>query len=129
VNCLDAGETPVDTVRSNFEATHLPIPAATVQCTTIDEEDLTFEGFVDEKHKLTFLEAKQDLLCERGRQSGIAPGTDTSSWPGLPYVDGGTWIIEPNNNDTRDAIAGALGLGGFNMCPNVTSDPAPVPQF
>ncbi len=108
-DCVDASETPVETVKVNFEISHLPVPAATVQCETIDEEDLTFEGFLDDKAKLMYLEAKQDLLCARGMQAGTDPATGRSSWPGVPYVDGGTWIIEPDTNDTRDVIATALG--------------------
>jgi hypothetical protein len=128
-NCVDPSETPMEQVRSNFEPTHLPLPAATVQCDTSDEEDLTFEGFVDEQHKLTFLEAKADLICERGMRSGFDPGGTVSTWPGMPYVDGGTWIIEPNDNGTRDTIATALGLPAMNMCPDISFDPAGVPQF
>ncbi len=129
VGCVDPSETPIDVVKTYFDVSHLPIPAATVQCVTNDEEDLTFEGFTDEAGKLTFLEAKQDLLCARGKQAGTDPSSGVSGWSGLPYVDGGTWIIEPNGNDTRDTIAQALGLTAGNMCPDIATDPAPVPQF
>ena len=129
INCIDPTETPIETVKFNFDLTHLPVPAATLTCTSIEDEDLTFEGFLDEHAKNVFLEAKQELICARGMQAGTNPATGKSNWPGLPYVDGGTWIIEPDGNDTRDSIATGIGAAAHNMCTDIASDPAPGPQL
>jgi predicted small lipoprotein YifL len=129
VDCIDAGETSIEAVKITFDIARLPVPAATVQCTTFDEEDLTFEGFLDEQAKLTFIEAKQELLCERGKRASTDPATGKSAWTGIPYVDGGTFIIEPTVNETRDAVAQALGLPAFNFCTNADKDPAPPPDL
>jgi hypothetical protein len=129
VDCIDAGETSIKAVKITFDIAHLPVPAATVQCNTFDEEDLTFEGFLDEQAKLTFIEAKQELLCERGKIASTDPRTGKAAWTGIPYVDGGTFIIEPTTNETRDAVAQALGLPAYNFCTNAERDPAPPPDL
>lgn len=128
--CVEPSETSVEAVKINFDIAHLPVPAATVQCLTVDEEDLTFEGFTDEQAKLIFLEAKQDLLCARAKQAATDPQTGKTTWTGIPYVDGGTWIIEPNTNETRDIVASGIGATAMNLCDNVGDrDNAAFPTF
>lgn len=105
----------------------LPMPGATVECESADGENLTFEAFVDDEHKLDFLLAKGELICERGKQAGLDPGGETTAFDGLPYVDGGTLIIEPDTAAMRDQLAQALGFSAGNMCTGVT-DNAPAPQ-
>jgi hypothetical protein len=131
VGCVDPTELPVDLVRSNHEPVRLPVPIASVDCSSIDEENFLFEAFEDERGKLGFIAAKRELLCERGKKAGTDPATGRSGWDGLPYVDGGTWILEPDTAEHRDVVAQALSLQALNMCDNVDPevDPAPFPEL
>jgi hypothetical protein len=81
----------------------IPVPAAIASCTSDDEEDLTFEVFEDAKRAREFLDTKQAFLCRHAVGAGMA------DFPGFPYVDGGTWVIEPDEKETADKLAGILG--------------------
>jgi hypothetical protein len=126
-NCIGAAETAVVDVRTNHEPAQLPVPAATVECESIDEENLTFEAFDSEDAKQVFLAAKRELLCVRGKRAGTDPTSGLSSFDGLPYVDGGAWIIEPDSTGMRDRIAQALGVAAGQMCDNIDPNIDPVP--
>ena len=86
----------------------LPLPAASASCEGDDKEDLTFEVFEDAKQARQFVDAKQALLCRR------AADMQLTEFPGFPYVDGGAWIVEPDEKATADKLAPILG-GTANM--------------
>jgi len=81
---------------------HLPIPRAVASCTGNASEDLTFEVFADQAEAARFVAAKSKLLCEVSARSKL-------DYPGFPYVDGGTWLLEPDEQGTADALAPILG--------------------
>jgi len=81
----------------------VPVPAAMASCTSDDEEDLTFDVFEDAARAREYLEIKQAFLCRKAMAAGLA------DFPGFPVVDGGTWVIEPDEEETADRLAGILG--------------------
>ncbi len=86
------------------EQVRIPPVAAVASCSTEGAEDLTFEVFADAKAAQEFVAFKQELLCRRMRDVNIA------DWVGFPYVDGGAWIIEPDDKDTAEQLAKILGV-------------------
>ena len=91
----------------------LPLAAATASCTTDEDEDLTFEVFADAKGAREFVEAKRKLLCTRAVNYGV------KAFTGFPYIDGGAWIIEPDEKQTAEALAGAVkGTAKMALCDN-----------
>lgn len=110
VGCAGFAPHPYEPYRASFDQAGLPTPAASAGCTTADDEDLTFEAFPSPGDKEAFLAAKADLLCARGRE------IDPEGFPGLPYVDGGDWIIEPDTDATAGRAARVLGLPSGNAC-------------
>lgn len=127
IGCSNPGPSAWEAVLAEYQRVGLPMPGGHVECTSADDENLTIEAFVDEQHKLDFLLAKGELICERGKQAGRAPGEEKTGFDGLPYVDGGTVIIEPDSAAERDRLAQALGFSAGNMCTDV-NDTAPAPQ-
>jgi hypothetical protein len=93
---------PVGSFDADYQR-KLPLAAAVATCSTDDEEDLTFEVFKDAKLAREFLEAKQKLLCAR------AAAMQLTGFPGFPYVDGGAWIVEPDEKATAERLAPVLG--------------------
>jgi len=80
----------------------LPLPAAVASCSTHADEDLTFEVFKDPAHTQDFIRAKQALLCKEAAKTKL-------QFPGFPYVDGGAWVVEPDEKATGDKIAPIVG--------------------
>jgi hypothetical protein len=84
-----------------YAARGLPIPAASSSCTAEDDEDLTFEVFATAEQKAAFVEAKRRYLC------AIAAGRNVP-FDGFAYVDGVTWIVEPDDPATAARLATSL---------------------
>jgi len=80
----------------------LPLPGAMASCESTNQEDLTFEVFKDAAAAREFLAGKQALICKRSADIDI-------DFPGFPYVEGDTWIIEPDEKTTADRLAAVLG--------------------
>lgn len=80
----------------------LPLAAAITSCETDGEEDVTFEVFEDAKRAQEFLTTKQAALCRHAAQMQLV-------FPGFAYVDGGAWIVEPDEKDTAEKLAPLLG--------------------
>jgi len=91
----------------------LPLAAATASCTSDADEDLTFEVFADAKGAREFVEAKRKLLCTRAVSYGV------KAFTGFPYIDGGAWIIEPDEKETAEKLAGVVkGTAKMALCDN-----------
>jgi hypothetical protein len=89
-------------LRADLESKHIPVPRAVTACTTATAEDLTFEVFVDGAAKAAFVSAKRKLLCDAAARRDVP-------FPGFPYIDGGAWIIEPDEQATARALAPLVG--------------------
>jgi hypothetical protein len=107
---------PWDRYRDSYRAVDLPMPAASVGCFTAEEDDLHVEVFASAEARDAFIEAKADLICERGY--AVGEGTD-DPFPGLPYIDGGDdlWIIETDTIPITEQLAPVAGGTVANMCP------------
>ena len=93
----------------------LPLPAAMSSCTGPGGEDFTFEVFADEIARGNFLATKQQLLCTEAAQQEL-------EFPGFPYVEGSTWLIEPDEAGSADAIATIVkGESKMATCPDSSS--------
>jgi hypothetical protein len=90
----------------------LPLPAGMSSCTGPGGEDFTFEVFADETARDNFIATKQQLLCTQAAKQELA-------FPGFPYVEGSTWLIEPDEAGSADAIAGIVeGESKLAGCPS-----------
>jgi hypothetical protein len=87
---------------SNYEKANLPIPAAVTTCQGDGAEDLTTEVFKDAKAKDAYVAAKTKTLCAAAANKKI-------DYPGFPYIDGGNWIFEPDNESTAVDVQKVLG--------------------
>ncbi len=102
MQCDEFGSAPFEAYEEQYK-NKAPLPAAMAGCTAEDDEDLLFEVFVDAKHAREFIETKRALLCRRAVEIKLP------QFPGFSYVDGGTWIIEPDEKATADKLAPILG--------------------
>ena len=71
------------------------------RCVGADGEDLTFEVFLDEQHEEQFVAAKLALLCKAAAKATMEFA--------FTYVDGRSWMIEPDHKETADELARLLG--------------------
>ena len=105
-----------------YQEKKLPMPGASVTCTSdAVQEHISFEVFDNEIDAKAFVAAKAALICERGAKLGTADHPFT----GLPYVDGGTWVVEPDSGSVAIDLAPIVGGTAANMCPGVTNTPLP----
>jgi len=100
--CTDYSHWSYPLLAGDYERKKLPIPGAVAACTGDESENLTFEVFSDPAAAAKFVEVKRSLLCEAALRSKI-------DYPGFPYVDGGTWIVEPDEEATAADFAKVLG--------------------
>lgn len=92
------------------------MPAAQGNCEG-SGEDLTFYGFADETAQQRWVRAKAKSLCERGYQV---------DWRfSLPYVDGGTWVIEPDSHEVANQLGELFGRPSSDMCTDAGFEPPP----
>jgi hypothetical protein len=107
---------PWDGYRESYQLVDVPMPAASVGCTTDQEDDLHVEVFESAEALQAFVTAKADLICERGY--AIGEGTD-DPFPGLPYIAGadGHWIIETDTVPFTEQLAPIARGSVANMCP------------
>ena len=84
------------------DQSHLPVPAAVTNCTGDAKEDLTFQVFASTEKKDQFAKAKAAVLCKGATKAKISDMQ-------VPYVDGPTWIMEPDTDGTNDKLAQVLG--------------------
>lgn len=87
---------------SDYAAKGLPVPVAAAACTGAADEDLTIEVFADEAAKDRFVASKRRLLCDAAARNDL-------DFLGFPYVDGGTWLFEPDEATTAAAAQKILG--------------------
>lgn len=105
--------------RDTYRRLKLPMPAAQGNCEG-SGEDLTFYGFADEDAKQRWVKAKGKSLCARGY---------AIDWRfTLPYVDGGTWIIEPDSDEAAKRLAESLGRDRADMCEVAGIERPPPPD-
>lgn len=100
--CNDYSVHPIAVYDADYQR-RMPLAAAISSCETETEEDLTFEVFLDAEKKQAFVDAKQAMLCRK------AANMKLRGFPGFPYIDGGAWIIEPDEKATAERLAPLLG--------------------
>jgi len=100
--CTGYAPSPFGAFDADYQR-RLPLAAAIASCTTEGEADLTFEVFADAQRARQFVDAKQQLLCKKMAEKQLF------EFPGFPYVDGGAWIVEPDDKETADKLAPILG--------------------
>jgi hypothetical protein len=81
----------------------LPLPAAFTSCATGEDDEINFQVFADAKQALAFVDAKQALLCAKAKKLKMV------GFPGFVHIDGDNWVVEVNDKDTADTLAGILG--------------------
>lgn len=101
MECNNYAEYNLRAVVADYKG-EIPVPLAMVQCKTKTNEDLTFEVFADAAAIDAFIKAKQRIICERAMEK------DLTDFPGFSYVRGPTWLIEPDEVDTADALGSQL---------------------
>ena len=82
---------------------HLPLPAAYTSCTTGEDDEIRFQVFADATQARAFVDAKQALLCGKAKELKMP------DFPGFAHVDGDNWVVEVDDKDTADKLAGILG--------------------
>jgi hypothetical protein len=102
IRCEDYTVAPLAMFDADYQR-RMPLAAAIASCTSDGDEDLTFEVFEDAAHARAFVDAKQAYLCKR------AVDLQLGDFPGFVYIDGGTWIVEPDEKATADKLAPMLG--------------------
>jgi hypothetical protein len=110
IGCTDYGPDGFEIMRESFKAVDQPVPAASTSCASNDDENLTFEAFASSKAKDRFVEAKAALLCER-----LRPLDEGVTFVGLPYLDGGEWMVTPDSAAMRDRLQPIVGGEPKNM--------------
>lgn len=100
--CEDVTRWSYALLAGDYQSKGLPAPTAAAACTGDGEENLAFEVFSDADTAARFIAAKRKLLCAAAARGGIA-------FPGFPYVDGGRWIVEPDEQTTAVGLARILG--------------------
>lgn len=111
VGCVAYGPDPFPAMRESFKLVNQPMPAASTSCDSNDEENLTFEAFDGTAAKDRFVEAKATLLCDR-----LRPLDEGVTFVGLPYLDGGEWLLSPDSAAMRDRLQPIVGGEAKNMC-------------
>ncbi|WP_334143224.1 hypothetical protein [Rhabdothermincola sp.] len=116
VGCEGFGPEPWDAYVETYRRLGWAMPAAQGNCEG-SGEDLTFYGFVDDAAQQRWVRAKAKALCERGYQV---------DWRfGLPYVDGGNWVIEPDSFDVAYQLGDLFNRPGSDMCTDAGFEPPP----
>jgi hypothetical protein len=120
--CTDYISSPFGMFDADYQR-KVPLAAAITSCATDDDENLTFEVFADAKQAREFLDAKQAMLCTKMAAHRLF------EFPGFPYVDGGAWIVEPDEKATADKLAPILGgTAQQRPCRWENSTPSKTPQ-
>lgn len=102
VACTDYGPHEIALYDASYQQ-RVPLAAAITSCESDGEEDVTFEVFEDAKRAQEFIATKQAMLCRHAADMKLV------GFAGFPYVDGGAWIVEPDEKDTVDKLAPILG--------------------
>jgi hypothetical protein len=89
----------------------LPMPAAMATCRGPGGEDLTFEVFRDAAARTRFMVTKMQRICTTAASKGM-------KFPGLPFVEGDRWVIEPDAEATSNRLAEILdAVAELATCP------------
>lgn len=89
----------------------LRVPAAMGACTGPDAENLELAAFGDVDGMQAFVDEKIAFLCERAEEHGL------EDFPGFPYVDAGSRLVQPDGAATAERIAAELGgTAGHARC-------------
>lgn len=100
---------------ANSYKNRLPVPASMTSCTGPDEEDITFNVFTDDRARDGFMASKLYVMCRSASQRNI------TGLVRVPYVEGPTWIVEPDQEATADELARILGgVSKRGTCPSLT---------
>jgi len=99
--CADYAAYPFAGIQQ-AQAKTLPLPGAQGSCTALDDESVEFSVFADADATKDFIDAKQSLLCGQAKAKSIP-------YPGFDYVDGGTWVIQPDSAGAARTLAEKLG--------------------
>jgi hypothetical protein len=82
-------------------AQKVPMPAAMATCSGPGGEDFTFEVFTDQDARDRFMVTKMQRICTTAASKGL-------NYPGLPFVQGHNWFIEPDEEATARRLAEVL---------------------
>jgi hypothetical protein len=101
VTCTDYGPHELALYDADYQR-RVPLAAAITSCDSDGDEDITFQVFADAKQAQEYVATKLAMLCRHTAEMKLG-------FPGFPYVDGGAWIVEPDEKDTADKLAPILG--------------------
>jgi hypothetical protein len=110
VECADYEVTQYEPIAIDYED-KLPLPLAMSSCVGPGAEDFTFEVFADGEARANFMATKMQLLCTEAAENDV-------DFPGLPYVEGQNWLIEPDSEGSANFLADTVGGEAvFEQCP------------
>jgi hypothetical protein len=107
IACDDYAPEDYGSLTAAYAQKELPIPAAVASCNSENDEDITFEVFASAEQAATFVAAKRRLLCASATSHNVA-------FDGFPYVDGGTWLVEPDDSETASHLARVVNASAAN---------------
>jgi hypothetical protein len=112
LGCTDFTLADVESERANAERGEVDMPLAQGNCTTRDEEDLQISVLESRDGADAWFRARTDWICREAAKS-TAPVT----LPGLPYILGARWVIQPDSQGMAYAVAPAIGgTAGYLRC-------------
>jgi hypothetical protein len=113
--CADLAQLPRVTYVRSSTLTHLPVPLAAAACTTLGD-NVEISEFADAKLRDQFISRRATVLCARANKSHLA-------LPGLRWVVGGTWSMQPDTENVGLKIAKALNATyRTTNCPHQSAD-------
>jgi hypothetical protein len=95
--CKDFGLYPRVSYVQNQNKIHGPVPGAVGSCTVIGE-NVEISGFASTKERDDFVHQRAQLLCARAAKA-------KSDFPGVRWVESGTWSMQPDTEGGARTIA------------------------
>jgi hypothetical protein len=102
LGCGDFAPYDFARIASDYDG-KLPVPAAMGECTGPDDEHLEVAAFPDADATQAFVDEKIAFLCARAEEQGL------EDFPGFPYVDAGSRLVQPDEAATARRVAAEVG--------------------
>ena len=124
IRCDNPGPTGFGASAAPYAKQGLPIPKGSYECDggTDGQENVLIEIYPLHKrpNAADLVAAKRKLICKRAKDLGRRAG-GPNDFPGIPYVMSAdkTWIVEPDQFETNQQIATALGRPSSDMCAGI----------